>query len=106
MILARKKDGFVLPTPTGYGIGGTRNYYFSHMLNCPFDCRYCFLQGMFRSANHVVFVNWEDFFSAIASVAPGDEPAYFFSGYDCDSLAYDGVTGFVHEALAAFRACS
>ncbi len=34
LILARKHDGFVLPAPAGYGVGGQRNYYFSHMLNC------------------------------------------------------------------------
>ena len=61
LILAYKHDGFVLPTPEGFGIGGTKNYYFSHMYNCIYDCRYCFLQGMYSSANYVVFVNFEDF---------------------------------------------
>ena len=31
------------------------------MLNCLYDCRYCFLQGMYRSANYVLYVNYEDF---------------------------------------------
>ena len=35
----------VHPVPATYGIGGDENYYFSHMLNCLYDCRYCFLQG-------------------------------------------------------------
>jgi len=64
LVLAAKPEGFVLPAPTGHGLGGGRNYYFSHMLNCVYDCRYCFLQGMFRSAHYVVFVNFEDFESA------------------------------------------
>ena len=46
LILAEKFDHFVLEVPEGYGIGGKRNFYFSHMLNCIYDCRYCFLQGM------------------------------------------------------------
>ena len=29
------------------------DWYFSHMLNCLYDCRYCFLQGMSR--NHCYF---------------------------------------------------
>ena len=45
LILARKFDNFVLPVPDGFGIGASENYYFSHMLNCLYDCRYCFLQG-------------------------------------------------------------
>ena len=32
------------------------------MYNCLFDCRYCFLQGMYNSSNFVIFVNYEDFF--------------------------------------------
>ena len=106
LILARKPGRYVLPTPAGYGIGAARNFYFSHMLNCLYDCRYCFLQGMYRSAHYVVFVNYEDFFREIehtADAAPG-EPTGFFSGYDCDSLAFEGVTHFVEQTLPVFRA--
>lgn len=104
LILARKYGQRVLPTPEGYGIGGERNFYFSHMLNCLYDCRYCFLQGMFRSAALVVFVDYEDFFADIESVAQAsEEPSWFFSGYDCDSLAFEGVTSFVAETLPVVR---
>ena len=104
LILAKKYNKHVLPTPPGYGIGSDRNYYFSHMLNCLYDCRYCFLQGMFRSANYLVFVNYEDFFDQIettASVSSADD-TWFFSGYDCDSLAMEPVTGFMNEAIDCF----
>ena len=65
LILAKKFDHFVLDVPKGYGIGSERNFYFAHMLNCIYDCRYCFLQGMYRSAHLVFFVNYEDFQTAI-----------------------------------------
>ena len=105
LILAEKFSGHVLPSPPEYAIGGDLNYYFSHMLNCIYDCRYCFLQGMYQSAHYVVFVNYEDFFQAITDTiqAAGDASAHFFSGYDCDSLALDPVTGFVKEFLPLFR---
>ncbi len=105
LILAHKVGRLVLPTPATYGIGAQRNFYFSHMLNCLYDCRYCFLQGMYRSANYVVFVNFEDFHEAIdEAVAPyPDEESCFFSGYDCDSLAFEGVTAFVESILPFFR---
>ncbi len=105
LILAKKHGRLVHRAPEGYGIGARRNFYFSHMLNCLYDCRYCFLQGMYRSAAYVVFVNYEDFFSSIGEVAaeaPG-EAVCFFSGYDCDSLAFEGVTRFVEHALPVFR---
>ena len=92
--LARKLDHFVLEIPSGYGIGGRRNYYFSHMLNCVYDCRYCFLQGMFLSAHYLLFVNYEDFQHAIKETTAADpDDSYYFSGYDCDSLAFEPVGG-------------
>lgn len=104
LILAEKFKHFVLETPLSYNIGSQHNYYFSHMLNCIYDCRYCFLQGMYRSANYVLFVNYEEFDSAIEEVArQADGPAYFFSGYDCDSLALEPVTGFIKHILPLFR---
>ena len=103
LILAKKHKGRVLSTPTGYGIGAENNYYFSHMMNCLYDCRYCFLQGMYRSAHYVVFVNYEDFFSDIELIANGHQnPSWFFSGYDCDSLAMEPVTGFIESCLRFF----
>ncbi len=105
LILAEKFNRFVLPAPLSYNIGGQHNYYFSHMLNCIYDCRYCFLQGMYRSANYVLFVNYADFDQAITETAilHGDEQSYFFSGYDCDSLALEPVTGFVEHTLPLFE---
>ena len=106
LVLARKEGRLVLEAPPGYGIGGERNYYFSHMLNCVYDCRYCFLQGMYRSAHMVVFVNYEDFQKAIAEKVGQNEdpPPYFFSGYDCDSLALDAITSFAGSFLGFFAA--
>lgn len=105
LILAEKKNRKVLKTPDGFGIGGTHNYYFSHLLNCIYDCRYCFLQGMYRSANYVLFVNFEDFEAEIIQTAQDHdtEPAYFFSGYDSDSLALDKVAGFTEHFLPIFE---
>ena len=105
LILAEKYANFILPAPRGYGIGSGRNYYFSHMLNCIYDCRYCFLQGMYRSANYVLFVNYEDFERAIHDTI--DEhcggKVNLFSGYDCDSLAFEPVTGFVEYFLPVIK---
>lgn len=104
LILASKAGRRVLPTPPGYHIGGRHNYYFSHMLNCVYDCRYCFLQGMYQSGNYVVFINTDDFFADISEVCEQhNEPVWFFSGYDCDSLALDPVTGFVADCLSYFQ---
>ncbi|MGB0647278.1 MAG: SPL family radical SAM protein, partial [Bradymonadia bacterium] len=105
LILAAKNNRKVLPTPVGFGVGGEENYYFSHLLNCIYDCRYCFLQGMYRSANYVLFVNYEDFEDEIVSLAREDSSRspYFFSGYDSDSLALEDVSQFTEYFLPIFE---
>jgi spore photoproduct lyase len=104
LILAKKHRGFVHEAPAGFGIEGARSFTFSHMHNCIYDCRYCFLQGMYRSAHYVVFVNFEDFQWAIEErirAAQGEE-TWFFSGYDCDSLALEPVTRFAASFVPFF----
>ena len=105
LILARKHKGFVLPTPEGFGIGDQNNFYFSHMYNCIYDCSYCFLQGMYSSANYLIFVNFEDFKREIKGVMEGNlgESITFFSGYDCDSVAMESVTNFINDFIPTFR---
>lgn len=102
-ILARKEGMRVHKTPATYGIGRPHNYYFSHILNCPFDCRYCFLQGMYRSAHYLLFMNHEDFQCDIEKAIVPNETT-FFSGYDGDSLAFEAHTGFLTSFLPFFRA--
>ena len=104
LILAKKHQKQVMQAPANYGLGGEHNYYFSHMLNCIYDCRYCFLQGMYQSAHYLLFVNYEDFETEIEktlSIVDG-EPCYFYSGYDCDSLALEPVTKFIENFLPYF----
>ncbi len=104
LILAKKDNKYVLPTPVGYGVGAQHNYYFSHMLNCMYDCRYCFLQGMYNSANYVLFINYESFEQEMEHIvaAHQGESVGLFSGYDCDSLALEPVTQFVDYFLDFF----
>lgn len=104
LILARKFERYVLPAPAGYGIGAQHNFYMSHMLNCIYDCRYCFLQGMYRSAHYVLFVNFEDFQQAMLNKIEANtaDSCCFFSGYDCDSLALEPISAYVSDLLPFF----
>ncbi len=103
-ILANKRGQRIFPTPSEYETGGDENFYFSHMLNCVYDCRYCFLQGMYRSANYLLFVNYDDFAKDLREhvISTDAESPWYFSGYDCDSLALEPVTGFAEYFLAVF----
>ncbi len=100
LILATRHGRRVIPTPENLGIGGQANYYFSHLLNCPYDCRYCFLQGMYPSAHYVLFINYEDFMTDMTEIIQqSEQPCYFFTGYDADSLAYEAVSHFAKDFL-------
>jgi len=62
---------------------------------------------MYRSANYVVFVNFEDFQWEIearirAARERQGEPLFFFGGYDCDSLALEPVTHFAATFVPFF----
>ena len=105
LILAKKEGKKLHDIPKTFSIGGKKNYYFSHMLNCIYDCEYCFLQGKHMSAHYLLFVNYEDFFVEIKKKIKQNclEKSYFFSGYDCDSLAFDGITNFVDCFLPIFE---
>ncbi len=103
LILAKKHKNFILKVPKNFSIGFKKNYYFSHMLNCLYDCSYCFLQGMFYSANYLIYVNYEDFFYEIEKHASKKIDTCFFSGYDCDSLVLENVTTFIKIFLNFFK---
>ena len=104
IILAKKHKNYLNKIPKNYGIGNHYNYYFSYMYNCVFDCKYCFLQGLYSSANYVIFVNYEDFLHEIKNVSKklANKKITFFSGYDCDSLAYEPFSGFIENILKSF----
>jgi len=95
LILARKHGRLVLPAPPGYGFDSNPGFYFSHMLNCVYDCRYCFLQGMYRSASYVLFSNYEEFAEELVNTGKSLDRPVFYSGYDCDSLALEPVSKFI-----------
>ena len=101
IILAKKNKKIIFETPPKFTIGFKKNYYFSHMLNCIYDCKYCFLQGMFNSANYLLFINFEDYFKEIKKIIEdnSDNRVCFFSGYDCDSLALEHLTGFASSFI-------
>ncbi|MDL2249014.1 radical SAM protein, partial [Tyzzerella sp. OttesenSCG-928-J15] len=65
----------------------------STMINCVYNCEYCYLQGMYPSANIVVFVNMEDYFEHIESVLK-QHPLYLCISYDTDILALENILSY------------
>lgn len=88
--------------PTCQDFGNSRFYYTSCVMNCIYDCEYCYLQGMYPSANIVVFVNLEDTFKELERLLM-DGDIYLCISYDTDLLALEPLLGFV-KSFHAFAA--
>lgn len=73
--------------------GNDNFYYSSDIMNCIYDCQYCYLQGMYPSANIVIFVNIEDTFAEVEAHL-STHPMYICISYDTDLLALNGICGF------------
>ena len=95
LILARA-TGELLYRGSDYcnSFGFDEFYYCSTVMGCVYNCEYCYLKGMYPSANVVAFVNTEDFFHRIEEVC-GDKKALICCSYDSDIVALDGILGTV-----------
>ncbi|MFD3158286.1 radical SAM protein [Haloimpatiens sp. FM7330] len=97
LILAEKKFDFVY-TGSEFceNFGESNFYYSSNILNCFYDCEYCYLKGLYQSSNVVIFVNIEDFFNEVKKVS-NNKKIYLCISYDSDLLAFENITGFVSK---------
>lgn len=97
LILAVKKDNLVYEgAKVCQDFGNQHFYYTSNVMNCIFDCEYCYLQGMYPSANLVVFVNLEDVFAKVKSLLK-EHSVYLCISYDTDLLAMEGFLHYVKQ---------
>lgn len=95
LILAVKKDGFFYPgAPVCQDFGNSHFYYSSCIMNCPFDCEYCYLKGMYPSGCMVIFVNLQDYFREASKILKR-HPMYVCVSYDSDLPAAESLTGYV-----------
>ncbi len=93
LILAVKKDNFLYKgSELCHGYENMDFYYLTNMINCLYDCDYCFIRGMYTSANIVYFVNTTDFFDAVSEKAYGKE-VFIPLSYESDLLVLESVFG-------------
>lgn len=72
-------------------------YYTSSIINCIYDCEYCYLQGVYPTANIVIFVNIEDVFLEIEDLLQKLGSMYLCISYDTDLLALDSICNFIDK---------
>ncbi len=70
-------------------------YYNTPILNCLYNCDYCFLQGMYDSGNLVVFVNDQEMMGAIdekvSNPLDSSKPTVISISYNTDLLAMENI---------------
>ncbi len=100
LILAQKHGRMLYKgAPVCQDFGNQYFYYASCVMNCIYDCEYCYLKGMYPSGNLVLFLNNQDVFSELRSML-AVHPVYLCISYDTDLLALEGLTGYVSEWAA------
>lgn len=100
LILATNKGQLVMKgAPVCQNFGQEYFYYTSNVLNCIYDCEYCYLQGRYPSSNLVVFVNLSDNFAELNALLK-QHPVYVCISYDTDLLAIENTFHFLTEWIA------
>lgn len=97
LILAKKTGELIYEgAPVCQSFGNKYFYYTSCMMNCVFDCEYCYLKGMYSSANMVIFINIEDIFAQTEEILKKHD-AYICVSYDTDMLAMEKYTDYCRQ---------
>lgn len=96
ILAARRGELLYEGAPVCQSFGNPYFYYTSCVMNCVFDCEYCYLKGMYPSANLVVFVNLEDYFAQVERVLQS-HPLYLCISYDTDLAALEQIIGYVEQ---------
>jgi spore photoproduct lyase len=92
LILACKKEHFIYDgSPYAPDFGAANFFYNTLLINCLYNCDYCYLQGMYPSANLVAFVNNEPFFAAAEAMLRERGSLYLAISYDTDLLAFERI---------------
>jgi len=91
LILAKKEAPFLYEgSYYSDGFEYENFFYTPSILGCLYDCDYCYLQGLYNSANSVVFVNLDDFFNSLKPYL--HKPTLVAISYDTDTLAIEKLT--------------
>ncbi|MBN2340042.1 MAG: radical SAM protein [Deltaproteobacteria bacterium] len=115
IILAKKQPPYLQPFSNQCQKSEFPNaVYVTPALGCVYDCDFCFLHGMYNSANIVVFVNIDDIQKAICKTHEEQNrtPLWVSISYETDLLALDSLgaavapwIAFAHQHPNIFMEC-
>lgn len=97
LILAANRGKLIYPgASVCQNFGNEHFYYTSCIMNCVYDCEYCFLKGMYPSGNLVIFINLEDYFRQVEELLR-EFPVYLCISYDSDLASVENIAGYIRR---------
>lgn len=91
LILAQKTNNFFYKgSDYCYNYGFDEFYYTNQIINCLYNCKYCYLRGLYPSANVVFFVNYKDYFRELKRIIP-KKKVYLSLSYESDILTFERI---------------
>lgn len=87
-------------SPVCHDFGNSHFYYASCVVNCMFDCQYCFLKGKYDNDNIIVYENLEDYFSEtehLLSHLNAEEQVYLCVSFDTDLFPLESKIHYVKK---------
>ncbi len=102
IILAKKREPFLYSASEMIqDYDNPNTFYNTPVINCLYNCDYCYLQGMYDSGNMVIFVNENDFFDAIEkkilNLEDSSKPMILSVSYNTDLLALENILPLVRR---------
>lgn len=94
----------IIQAPIFYGYTG-KWFFLKNSLNCIYNCKYCYLQGMFKNDINVFFVNYRHIINQIKDTLEkntSSKDIRFYSSDYSDNLATDNFTNFTREFIPLF----
>ncbi len=80
--------------PVCQSFGNEHFYYSPGVMNCLYDCEYCFLKGMYPGRNICIFTDIEETFAELSELEK-EHPVYVCASYNTDLTALESITGFI-----------
>ena len=100
LILARNPGKHLYEgAPVCQSFGNEHFYYSPGVMNCIYDCEYCFLKGMYPGGDICIFTDMEETFSELDELEK-EHPVYVCASYNTDLTALEDLTGYVEKWCA------
>lgn len=102
LLLAVNKGASIREFRRMEGLVQRKEHYIYFAQNCPYDCRYCFLQCYGDHAVPVLFVNQDKILREVEDVLKSEPAPFFHTGELADSLVFDRLSGFNRKLIRLF----